>query len=205
MGTVFISYRRGDTAGEARALYNELTSRIGEESVFMDVDDIALGRDFRQALRERLAACDLMLVLIGRDWVDAKNSAGARRLDDPTDFVRLEIEAALKRNIALTPVLVQGAQMPTLEQLPANINDFAYRNGFELSHSRWESDVQEMFKRLRLARPAETARVSAPLSAEDPAVEQRTPRKPWLAVAAVALVVAVAAGGGIGYYQNVAE
>jgi len=209
MGTVFISYRRGDTAGEARALYNELTSRFGEESVFMDVDNIALGRDFRQALHERLESCDLMLVLVGRDWVDARNSSGARRLEDPTDFVSLEIEAALKRNIAVTPVLVQGAQMPTLEQLPANVKDFAYRNGFELSHSRWESDVQEMFKRLHLAKPAEprveSPAVPAGISAVAPAVAQRAARKPWAAIAAAALALAAIAGGGILYFQRAAE
>lgn len=209
MGTVFISYRRGDTAGEARALYNELASRFGEESVFMDVDNIALGRDFRQALHERLESCDLMLVLVGRDWVDARNSSGARRLEDPADFVSLEIEAALKRNIAVTPVLVQGAQMPTLEQLPANVKDFAYRNGFELSHSRWESDVQEMFKRLHLAKPAEprveSPAVPAGISAAAPAVAQRAARKPWAAIAAAALALAAITGGGTLYFQRAAE
>ncbi|HKA42795.1 MAG TPA: toll/interleukin-1 receptor domain-containing protein [Burkholderiales bacterium] len=150
MTTVFISYRREDTAGEARALFNALVARLGESSVFMDVDNIALGRDFRQVLQERLASCDLVLALIGRDWVGAKDAAGERRLDDTRDFVRLEIETALKRNIAVTPVLVQGARMPAAHQLPESIKDFAYRNGFELSHNRWESDVREMLRRLDL-------------------------------------------------------
>ena len=109
MGTVFISYRREETAGEARALFNDLVARIGKDLVFMDVDNIALGRDFREVLRENLASCDLMLVLIGKRWVDAKDQSGRRRLDDPGDFIRLEIGAALKRNIPVTPVLVQGA------------------------------------------------------------------------------------------------
>lgn len=102
----------------------------------MDVDSIALGRDFRQVLQQRLSSCDLLLALIGRDWVNAKNSSGQRRLEDPSDFVRLEIEAALKRNIPVLPVLVQGAQMPSVDELPEGIKDFAYRNGFELSHNR---------------------------------------------------------------------
>ena len=70
MGAVFISYRREDTEGQARALFQELVVRLGRDSVFMDVDSIALGRDFREVLQERLASCDLMLALIGRDWVD---------------------------------------------------------------------------------------------------------------------------------------
>src|SRR5262245_35473402 len=124
MTTVFINYRRGETAGEARALFSELTHLLGRDSVFMDVDAIALGRDFRQVVRERVETCDLMLALIGRDWLASRNASGRRRLDDSNDFVRLEIEAALKRNIPVTPVLVQGAQMPAAEDLPESIRDF---------------------------------------------------------------------------------
>src|SRR6516165_4162416 len=119
----------------------------------MDVDSIALGCDFRSVLQETTAACDLMLVLIGRNWADAKDERGRARLENPVDYVRLEIETALKRDIAVTPVLVQGAHMPAPEDLPAEIRDLAYRNGFELSHSRWESDVGEMVRRLGLEGP----------------------------------------------------
>jgi formylglycine-generating enzyme required for sulfatase activity len=150
MTTVFISYRRENTAGEARALFNDLVARLGENSVFMDVDSIALGRDFRSVLQETTASCDVMLVLIGRNWADARDDGGRVRLGNPTDYVRLEIELALKRDIAVTPVLVQGAHMPAAEDLPTEIKDLAYRNGFELSHSRWESDVGEMVRRLDL-------------------------------------------------------
>src|SRR5215831_11192966 len=153
LGAVFINYRREETSGEARALFNDLVARLGENSVFMDVDNIGLGRDFRQVIQQRLASCELMLALIGKNWVGAKNQSGRRRLDDTGDFVRLEIEAALKRNIPVTPVLLQGAQMPSVEELPESVRDFAYRNGFEISHNRWESDVQEMIKRLGLGAP----------------------------------------------------
>jgi hypothetical protein len=163
MKTVFISYRRGDTAGEARALFDYLSNLLGEKSVFMDVDSIALGRDFRTVLQETTAACDLMLVLIGRTWVDVRDENGRTRIEDPSDYVRLEIESALKRNIPVTPVLVQGAHIPDPEQLPAEIRDLAYRNAFELSHNRWVSDVHEMTRRLLgsdapAARPHKIAR-----------------------------------------------
>jgi hypothetical protein len=85
MGAVFISYRREDSEGQARALYNELSHRIGKDSVFMDVDSIALGRDFRQILHKRLESCELMFVLIGPDWLNVKDAVGNRRLDSPTD------------------------------------------------------------------------------------------------------------------------
>ncbi len=150
MSTVFINYRREETAGEARALFNDFVAMLGKGSAFMDVDDISLGRDFRLVLQEHLASCDLMIVLIGKDWLHIKNEAGQVRLDNPNDFVRLEIATALKRNILVTPVLVHGARMPSAEQLPDDLKDLSYRNGFELSHSRWASDFQEMIKRLGL-------------------------------------------------------
>ena len=168
MGAVFVSYRRGDTEGQARALFNELTDLVGEDSVFMDVDSIALGRDFRQVLQERLASCDVMLALIGPDWLDIRDASGNRRLNSPADFVRQEVAAALKRNIPVTPVLVRGAQIPAAEQLPDDLKDLAFRNGFELSHTRWESDVREMIKRLGLEK-ADAQRPRQPVTVTEKA------------------------------------
>ena len=152
MGAVFISYRRDDSEGQARALSLELEKLLGKDSVFMDVDSIALGRDFRQVLQERLETCDILLALVGPNWLDARDAGGNRRLESPNDYVRQEISAALKRNINVTPVLVQGAAMPGQDRLPDDLKDFAFRNGFELSHTRWESDVKELVRRLK-ARP----------------------------------------------------
>jgi hypothetical protein len=184
MSSVFISYRRQTAAGEARALFNELVARLGRNAVFMDVDSISLGRDFRSELQKTLAACDLMLVLIDKDWAMAKDEAGQIRLANANDFVRMEIEAALKRDIVVTPVLVKGAQMPAAAQLPAEISELAYRNGFELSHGRWDSDVREMLRRLKLDVPEPVGQVEPDRSAlgeersatEIPAVPD--PRRP---------------------------
>jgi hypothetical protein len=223
VGTVFINYRRGETAGEARALFNELASVIGKDAVFMDVDNIALGHDFRRVLEERLASCDLMLALIGRDWLQGKDLSGQRRLAAANDFVSLEIEAALKRNIPITPVLVQGAQMPAAEALPEKIRDFAFRNGFELSHNRWESDVQEMFKRLGLRKesdakasrelekrpalePAENLADDAPHDSRRQSAAQPAARKPSFAILGAVLgAIAVAAGVFLYYRMDAAE
>jgi hypothetical protein len=153
MATVFISYRRETAAGEARALFIDLVTRWGEGSVFMDVDSIALGRDFRSALQDMLRSCDLMLVLIDKDWAGIEDEGGRARLADPGDYVRIEIETALKRGIAVTPVLIKGAHMPAAEKLPAEIRELVYRQGYEIAHSRWESDVQEMVRRLGLNFP----------------------------------------------------
>src|SRR4051812_30898237 len=150
MGAIFVSYRRGDSEGQARAVVQALAQHVGKNSVFMDVDGIQPGRDFRQVLNERLASCDMMLVIIGKGWLSATDAAGKRRLEDPRDFVRQEVAAALKRNIPVTPVLVQGASMPSADELPQDLQDLTYRNSFELGHNRWESDVNEMIRRLGL-------------------------------------------------------
>jgi hypothetical protein len=222
MGSIFINYRRDQTAGEAMALFNQLATTIGKDSVFMDVANIALGRDFRQALHDRLASCDLMLALIGRGWVDATNASGHRRLDDPNDYVRLEISAALKRNIPVLPVLVQGVQMPAMEMLPEEMRDFAFRNAFELSHSRWDSDVHEMLKRLGLGNPQGVGSIpepDAPVgkastdgastavrgSAAEAGATHPPNRKPWLAIAAGTLAALALAAGGLLYVRTVAE
>jgi len=167
VGGIFISYRRGDSEGQARGLSLELEKYVGDKGVFMDVDSIALGRDFRRILLESLESCDAVLALIGPNWLDSKDAAGKRRLDDPNDFVRIEIATALKRNIPVAPVLLQGASMPTEQVLPDDLKDLAFRNGFELSHTRWHSDVQEMAKRLGFV----GADPSPPLAQTDPAAK----------------------------------
>jgi beta-lactam-binding protein with PASTA domain len=146
---VFISYRRSDAQGEAGRLCDDLVREFGEQSVFMDVAGIQPGRDFRKVIDDSVATCGVLLAIIGTDWVEAKNEAGNRRLDDPSDFVRLETASALKRDIPVVPVLVQGARMPQPEALPDDLKDLAYRNAVELTHARWNGDLQFLIKALR--------------------------------------------------------
>jgi uncharacterized membrane protein YhaH (DUF805 family) len=146
-------------AERSRALRNDLVTRLGQDAVFMDVDSISLRRDFRSELQKKLSACDNMLVLIDKDWAAVKDEKGQIRLEKSDDFVRVEIEATLKRDIAVTPVLLKGAQMPAAEELPAEISALAYRQGCELSHSRWDSDVREMIRRLGLDAPGQGEQV----------------------------------------------
>jgi hypothetical protein len=193
---IFISYRREDSEGQARALSIELARYVGEDSVFLDVDSIALGRDFRQALHERLETCDAMLALIGQGWLNAKDQAGKRRLDDPGDYLRQEIAVALVRNIPVTPVLVQGATMPAPERLPDDLKELAFRNSFELSHTRWHSDVQELGHRLGLDRaqvaPAEAPVKAAPAQPAAPPSSSTARVTRRRAVGAAAITVAAA-------------
>lgn len=149
MDGLFVSYRRSDSQGEAGRLFDDLVKHFGEHTVFMDVAAIEAGRDFRKAIEEGVTKCGVLLVVIGLEWLDAKDERGARRLADPADFVRIETAAALKRDIPVVPVLVRGAKMPSAEQLPEELKELAYRNCIELTHARWKSDIQLLIEALR--------------------------------------------------------
>ena len=125
--TIFVSYRRHDSSDVTGRIYDRLTQHFGKQSVFKDVDSIPLGVDFRQHLSDSVSQCDVLLAVIGRQW--AAGSAGRPGLDDARDFVRIEVEAALQRNIPVVPVLVQGASVPGEEELPETLRSLAYRNG----------------------------------------------------------------------------
>lgn len=210
MRAIFISYRREDAEGHAGRLFDDLAAHFGKDSVFMDVVDIEPGRDFRRVIDQQVASCGVLLAVIGKGWRDAKDEAGRRRLDDPGDFVRLETGSALKRDIPVIPVLVHGAAMPRAEDLPQDLQELAYRNGVELTHARWDSDVQVLIDALRphvgveqkAARDAASA--SAPAAGTVGLQETGNGGAPasmssrGLLVALVAVVVA--AGGAAAYY-----
>ena len=124
-GGVFISYRRDDSAASAGRVYDRLARRLGAENVFFDVDNIPPGVDFVDVLSERVGKCDALVAVIGRDWTSAAGKDNRRRLDDPNDFVRIEIEAALTRGVRVIPVLVEGAAMPGADELPESLKKLA--------------------------------------------------------------------------------
>ena len=138
---IFISYRRSDTEGEAGRLYDDLVRAYSDDSVFMDVTGIQPGLDFRKAIDSNVAGCGVLLAVIGPNWATTTDSSGNLRLANPDDYVRLEIASALSKQIPVIPVLVHGAHMPPLEQLPDDLKDLRYRNSVELTHARWNSDV----------------------------------------------------------------
>jgi hypothetical protein len=141
MGTVFISYRRGDSSGHTGRLFDDLEERFGRAAFFRDIESLELGSDFPAALDRALADCKVVLVMIGPGWLSAE-SGGARRLDQPADFVRIEVATALARSDVHTiPVLVGGARMPASSELPDPLKRLATRNGIELSDTRWDYDL----------------------------------------------------------------
>jgi hypothetical protein len=128
VGSVFISYRRQDSADITGRIYDRLVERIGNEAVYKDVDSIPLGVDFRKHLQNSVSRCSVLLAVIGKNWLESHGERGKRNLDEPRDYLRIEIETALQRDIPVIPVLVQGAMMPHEEDLPPSLQPLAYRN-----------------------------------------------------------------------------
>jgi len=148
---IFLSYRRGDSPGFAGRLYDRVEDRFGAGSAFMDVDGIDPGLDFVEVLNAHLASCKAMVAIIGPEWLNAKDARGRRRLDDPNDFVRLEIATALARNIRVIPVLVDGASAPATEDLPPDLQPLARRQAVSISHERFSQDIQPLVAAIQRA------------------------------------------------------
>jgi TIR domain len=145
---VFLSYRREDASGHAGRLYDLLAARYGAERVFMDIDAIPLGSEFDQTISRAVASCDVLIALIGRGWLQATDAGGRRRLDDPDDFVRREIESALAQGVVVVPASIQGAEIPRADELPASLTPLTRRQGFQLSDTGWRDDVGRLIRRL---------------------------------------------------------
>lgn len=145
MNGIFISYRRDDSAGHAGRIHDRLADHYGHERVFRDVEDIGAGEDFIDVLEDAVGKCDVLVVVIGPNWLTVTDEAGRRRLDDPDDVLRLEVASALKRaDIRVIPVLVNGATMPKAAELPEEIRDLAYRNALEVRETRFEDDLKQL-------------------------------------------------------------
>lgn len=142
-GHIFICYRRDDSAGYARAIHDQLVERFSQARVFMDVDTIEPGLPFDEAINQAVGSCEILLVLIGKRWMEQAPGAGSR-LDDEKDFVRLEIAAALSRNVRVIPVLLDGSRMPSEESLPEPLRALTLRNAIEISNSRFKSDANRL-------------------------------------------------------------
>lgn len=143
---IFISYRREDSAAFAGHLFDRLSARFGKQSVFQDIDAITPGAEFAKVIRRRVGACDALLAVIGKEWLTMANADGTRRLDVPEDYVKTEIQEALRQNKLVIPVLIEGAQMPKRADLPPDIAALAERNATEISESRFDYDFNRLIE-----------------------------------------------------------
>jgi hypothetical protein len=180
----FINYRRDDSAGYAGRLHEALERKLGHGRIFRDVDTLEPGQDFVGTITDRVRQCRVFLALIGRQWLEARDASGQRRIDATDDYVRLELAEALARtDLVVVPVLLEGATMPAARDLPEPIRALTYRHAISLRDESWDEDVE------RLARIiAKADRVEAPPAAA--VHDRRSPaRRVWIPVAAIALVV----------------
>jgi hypothetical protein len=176
---IFLSYRREDSAAWAGRLHDSLAARFGERNIFQDVVAVQPGEDFTDAIERALSQSEAALVVIGPRWLTVTDSAGTRRLDQPDDFVRAELIAAVAHELRVIPVLVGGATMPSAVQLPSGLGPLAQRQAVVLRDTAWHQDVDTLVQALR---------------GEQPTGRRR--RRPFIAaglaaVVIVALVVAV--------------
>jgi hypothetical protein len=173
MAGIFINYRRDDSPGVAGRLFDHLALTYSRRGIFMDVDAMKPGVDFARQLETQVSQCRVLLAVIGPRWLDAKDQAGKRRLDNDNDYVRIELASALKRDIPVIPVLVDGAVMPSEDSLSEDLKPLVRRHALELRHSRFNADADAIALAL------------------DEVVPRR--RVPWVLVGAGAAVVVVAA------------
>src|SRR5690242_15656756 len=141
---IFLSYRREDAAPYARLLRSELRERFPDADVFMDLDSIEAGLDFAEVIRDAVDSCAVLVALIGRQWATVADEQGRRRLDDPDDYVRFEVQTALKRGVRVIPVLVDNARPLRQQHLPAELHKLTRLNALELSYGRYQYDSDRL-------------------------------------------------------------
>jgi hypothetical protein len=198
MSGIFISYRRDDSLWCAGRLFDRLSDTFGAGRVFIDVESLHPAEHFSVAVQRRIESSDIVLVLIGRDWLSVTDSAGRRRLDDPRDLVRAETAAALKLDRPIIPILIEGARRPEPDELPEDIRGLCESTFFELEHAKYPSDVERLIALLRektgsdplvpCRKLAQSMRVvGGPYAVLAPSVERLGPRRAlWASAVALA-------------------
>lgn len=188
MRGIFVSYRRQDSQSAAGRLSDHLRDHLEQVPIFRDVETIEPGADFVDAIEHALQACGVLLAVIGPQWISITSESGRRRLDEPADYTRIEIATALKRpGVRVVPVLVEGAKMPSADELPDELAELARRNAVELSDKRWEYDVGQLVATLRRILAVPAARAPA---AQAPAHWAWSAKSWWIAAGLGVLLLA---------------
>ena len=146
LGRIFISYRRTETRHLAGRLFDRLAAQFGPDAVFMDVDTVQPGADFAETIDQAIASCDVFIAMIGPGWTTETDSNGRRRLGGDGDYVTLEVQTALNREILVIPVLVDNAEMPRADDLPPSLRKLARRNAVRLDHETFSTDVHRLIR-----------------------------------------------------------
>ena len=155
-GTIFINYRKDDSSWNALALYNELQKYFPKEILFKDFNTIRPGDDFVESIQKALSHCNVLLVVMSKNWLEVKDRNGNRRISDPDDLVRIEIATAIERNIQVIPVLFDNIPMPTSSDLPDNLRSLPRRQFVEIETTRFEADVKKLADAIKELIPTDT-------------------------------------------------
>ncbi len=145
---VFVSYRREDSFAGAGRVYDHLSRRFGKDNVFMDVDSIPAGADFSAVIERKISDSDVVLVIIGKGWLTVSDRHGNRRIDSVNDLVAQEVRLSLEKSSRVIPVLIDGAMMPRMEQLPAQISTLSQRHAFELRDAQFKRDIVDLLEQI---------------------------------------------------------
>jgi len=162
---IFLCYRRDDSGDATGRLRDRLALEFGDKNIFMDVDSLRLGQDFVDRLKAEVQSCDALLAVIGKNWLDARDEEGNRRLDNPDDFVRIEIGAALQRDIPVIPILLNGTKIPRADRLPPELQKLARRSALDVRHESFRSDTDRLIADLKQSPSTEPPSNQGPLAA----------------------------------------
>jgi hypothetical protein len=146
---IFISYRRSDSPGTTGRLHDVLSDKLGDDALFRDVESIRLGRNFKDEIDDAVGKCSVLLAVIGPDWLNAQSADGSRRLEDPNDFVRIEITTALSHDIPVIPVLLDGTPMPRVDQLPDDLKKLSLCNALKVNNDSFHRDLEPLERELQ--------------------------------------------------------
>ena len=149
MPGIFINYRREDSGGYAQQIYRAMRTHFGAKLVFMDIDTIRSGEDYRAIIRDAIAQSDVFLAVIGRSWLTVTDANGNRRLQSPADLVRHEVSQALQAKIPVVPVLVGHAQMPRADALPDDLKPLSTRNAHDIPDKFFDQSVRQLIQTIR--------------------------------------------------------
>jgi hypothetical protein len=148
-GQIFISYRREESRWVARSLHSRLCRDFDQEKMFIDVDTVPLGDDFVKVIETTVPKCDILIAIIGPNWVSARDGEGVRKIDKAHDFMRLEIVTAFEAGIWVVPVLVDGATMPGPDDLPESLKPLARRNSLPITETSFVGDCNRLVSEIQ--------------------------------------------------------
>jgi hypothetical protein len=210
-GKIFISYRRGDDPGTTGRLFDALKAAFDEDRLFLDVDNIEPGLDFIEVIKDRVSKSDVLLAVIGQHWIEARDKNGRRRLEDPKDSVRIEIESAINQKKRVIPVLIGETKIPDPDILPDSLQVLSGRNAVPIRHERFRDDMANLTKSLRhiLGDDGQTqASPTGLFQPVSPLPEGKSSSRPQdllggrTALLACALVAVLAIAGGTYYFAE---